>query len=223
MIARWFMLLLVGAIGCQPSADSVVSKFRSELEAIKEKLDQIKNTLPESAEDIKAQLVPKLVLDEQSPEHNCESIMFLELAGAEPKHDLLLTSNLSSSLFWLDKPPSGGSSEFMERTMKAACKSRYLVVHRVDESQLPVAVSDTEFQGGLVQIDGFVIDMDSLEIVASYRVQAKPEESVQFSVKAGEDRKSRLQSFAHSSVWNNARQLVSEAIQSNTGGEVRLK
>jgi hypothetical protein len=223
MWPRWFLLLFFCAMGCQPSAQSVVSKYQSELEAIKLKLEKIKNSLPENAEDIQAQLSPKLVLDVESPEHNCETIMFGKLAGDESCFNLYLTSNLSTSLAWLHTFHGGGDSEFMDRTMKAACQAKYLIVHRVDEAQLPVAISDTKYIGSLVRIDGFVIDMDTLDIVASYQVYAEPKKTVDVPYKNGEDRKSRLQDFARSSVWTNARQLVSEAIRLNTGGEVKLK
>lgn len=222
---RWFgfAVVLVLMAGCGKSPEAIVDEHRTAIEQIEAKLLQIKDKIPPKAEAIQANLQPKLILDEESPSHNCETLMVGALQGDKPLIDLMLTSNLSTSLYWVKQAPSGGDVEFMTRVMKGASSARYLVVHRIDESQLPVAVSDSEFVGGPVRVDGFVFDLESLTIVAAYVVEAIPAEQVEYHVKTNESAKDRLQAFAQSSVWTNAREKIAEAIRTSTGGEVKFR
>lgn len=218
---RFLVLALLGVMtGCGKSPSATIDEYRPEIEKLEAKLFQLKDKIPIKAEAIQADLKPKLILDEESPNHNCETVMYASLQGNKPLIDLMLTSNLSTSLYWAKQAPSGGNVEFMTRVMSGATKARYLVVHRIDESQLPVAVSDSEFVGGPVRVDGFVFDLESMTIVAAYVVEAIPADQVEYHVKTNESAKDRLQAFAQSSVWTNARERIAEAIRVSTGGEV---
>jgi|GEM_PF-3299855 hypothetical protein len=221
---RWVVLfLLVVVVGCGTSPESLIDEYRPAIEKMREKLKLIQDKIPQTAENVTAELSPKLILNEESPDHNCETIMYSALQGEKGAIDLMLTTNLSTTLYWANQAPSGGDQAFMKRVMDGATKAKYLIVHRIDEGQLPIAVSEQEFVAAPVRVDGFVFELDTLTIVASYVVEAIPADQVSYSFKHTESAKDRLQAFAQSSVWSDARVKIAEAIVNSTGGEVRLR
>ncbi|MBL8889147.1 MAG: hypothetical protein JNL67_04165 [Planctomycetaceae bacterium] len=168
-------------------------------------------------------LEPKLVLDPTSPDHNCETIMYPELIGDEPLIDLMLTTNLTTSLYWSKEQPQDGDVEFMQRVLRQGSGARYLVIHRIDETNLPMAVSEETFVAGAVRVDGFVVDLESLEIVASYTLEVLPDEQVEYYVKENESARDRLETFARSSLWSKARRQVVSILSEHTGGHIQLE
>lgn len=221
---RCFVLLLLAvSVGCGKSTEAVIEEYRPAIDHLRGQLKLIQDKIPLTAENVTAELSPKLILNEESPAHNCETIMVSALQGDKGAIDLMLTTNLSTTLYWANQAPSGGDLAFMKRVMDGATKAKYLIVHRIDESQLPIAVSEQEFVAAPVRVDGFVFELDTLTIVASYVVEAIPAEQVSYTFKQNESAKDRLQAFAQSSVWSDARVKIAEAIVNSTGGEVRLR
>lgn len=227
MIQRIFANVVVASFlcllsSCGPSPQAVLDEFRPKLAELDDKLRAIAAKIPPTAGSVSAKLEPKLVLDPDSPEHNCETIMYPALSGEEPLIDLLLTTNLTTSLYWSKEQPQDGDVEFMRRVLEQGSGARYLVVHRIDETNLPKAVSEDTFVAGVVRIDGFVVDLESLEIVASYSVDAVPDKQVDYYVKENESKLDRLETFARSSLWSNARKQVESNLREHTGGTVKF-
>lgn len=219
----WPYALLVVAVGCGPTAEQVVSRHRPAMLVLKAKLERLSAQLPPPGgfSQRSAKLEPPLVLIEDNPASNCQSLMAAELQGKEAKFDLLLNNHLSTALYWTENPPSsGGDAAFMEKTFSAALAARYLVVHRVEESQLPTAVSGETFVGGDVPIEGFVFDLESEQLVAAYQFVARPAEAVDYQVRSNESETERLEAGARSTVWTDARKKLAAKLAETTVGTV---
>lgn len=219
IVAASFLCLLCS---CGPSPKALINEFRPKLAELDEKLRAIAAKLPPTAGSVSAKLEPKLVLDPDSPEHNCETIMFPALRGEKPLIDLMLTTDLTTSLYWCKERPLDGDVEFMQGVLQRGSGARYLVVHRIDEANLPKAVSEETFVAGAVRVEGFVVDLKSLEIVASYTFEVLPDAQVEYYVKDNESARDQLANFARSSVWSNARKQAESILREHTGGDVKF-
>lgn len=226
---RGILALLIASawlVGCGTSSHELVDRYRPGCQRLRARLARIAEQLPTAGtvqEQRAVGLSPPLVFVAHDPATNCDGVMASQLTGDEPGQlDLMLGGDVVTALYWAEHPPERGDPELMRRTFESALRVRYLVVHRVDERQLPKAVDSEAFTGGPVMIEGMVFDLESGAVVASYVVEASPDETVYYETREGESASMRLEAGAKSTVWSSARQVIESRLAACTGGSVSL-
>lgn len=140
----------------------------------------------------------ELVYDEKSKTFNCDflAINRLEHFIDEDNPTVFWShkgSGLSMVLHWLGSPPGGSRArkEFAEDVARPL-GLRYVVLHRlthrdfVHTGQDGVGgVAPSSFNGGGMEFEGFVVDLQSDTVVASYHLSAEPASSVTYGSKFG--------------------------------------
>jgi len=220
------------AAGCGPSPGDVVDSHRPAYAALKQKLARLAAKLPaerQTADQPPAKpLAPPLVLATEKVAGNAEAVMAESLTSddARPEFDLHLSPHLTSALFWTradDTAPAEGDVKFMQRTLQSGLDLKYLVVHRVAELKLPEGVSDREYRPGHVVVEGFVFDLASEELLASYVVQAETDDKVQAEVLPDEKDSEALARFARSTMYENCRRHIREKLAGVVGGKAEME
>ena len=182
-----------------------------------------------------ANLSPKPVYDARSGTYNTEIVMYDQLLDPDiqshdhTRLDLLLSGDLLVCMQWtgpknpmsdsvLDK--SAGDAE---QELKAALALQYLAVLRPATFVAPVAVDESTYKAGTADIEGFIVDMNRNSIVGSFRFNAKSASQVEYSAKKSENKESRLEEFAYSSLYTDALQKLGPLLQQTTGGHFVLE
>jgi hypothetical protein len=223
--------LLCVLSGCGPSADGIVEKHRPAYVALKAKLTKLADKLPAgrmTADQPPMQpLDPQLMLSTDAAAGNAEAVMVENLTSDDPRpeFDLNLSSDLTAALAWTaeGRSNSTGDAEFMEATLTRGLNLRYLVVHRIADLALPEAVTDREYRPGSVVVEGFVFDLASEELLASYVVTATTDDKVEATVLPDEKDAEALVRFARSSMWTNCRKQIAAKLQSVVGATAMIE
>lgn len=231
--ALLLVLLIVLAGGCSKTHKEIVKPYISDYQEIRQKLRDIADLLPPPATTTDSEpqeLDPPFKLLHKEIGDNAEALMIGQLTDPETKNlpfDVMLSDNLLVSLNWTsderkDDDYRGADAEFMKRTLEAGRSLRYFVVHRVLDIKLPEAIGPEEFTAGSVTLEGFVVDLKNEKIVANYVVTAKTPAQVEFVYKEGDSREARLQAFAKSEVFTDARRQIAKKLEQVTGGTVSI-
>ena len=185
-----------------------------------------------------ASLSPKPVYDEaHESSNNTEIVMYDQLIDPDIKSeghqrlDLLLHGNLLNAMQWTGpkNPMSGGldkKNPQLEDTLKQAVGERYVVVLRPVRYIAPVAIDENTFKGGTADLEGFVADLQDLKVVGSFRYAARPAEKVEYSANKADNaavRQSRLEEFAYSSLYEDARKKLKPLLEQTTDGSFTLR
>lgn len=224
---------IVLVVGCGKAHKEIVAPYVSDYDRMRAKLKRVAKLLPPPATTTDSEpqeLDPPFKLLHKETGDNAEALMIEQLTDPEAKNlpfDVMLSDNLLVSLNWTsderkDDDYRGADAEFMKRTLEAGRSLRYLVVHRVLDIKLPEAVGPEEFTAGSVTLEGFVVDLKDEKIVANYVVTAKTPANVEFVFKEGESREARLQAFAKSEIFTDARRQIAKKLEQVTGGTVRI-
>jgi hypothetical protein len=231
---RHLAILLVGLgmllAGCGPSGDEVVNSHRPAYVALKAKLRRLADKFPAGPltgdQPPAKPLDPQLVLSTDKTPGNAEAVMVEHLTSddARPEFDLSLGSDLTAALAWTAEGRSTSTADpaFMEGTLKRGVNLKYLVVHRIADLKLPKAVTDREYRPGNVTVEGFVFDLASEELLASYVVSATTDDKVEAMVRPDEKDAEALARFARSSLWTNCRRAIAEKLQSVVGAKAQI-
>jgi hypothetical protein len=185
-------------------------------------------------ENSPANLSPKPVYDSKnSGASNTEIAMYDQLLDPDTRPDgnrrlnLLLSGNLLTCMQWTGpkNPMSANvldkSNPEMEQTLKQALSERYLVVLRPAAFLAPVAIDESTFKPGTADIEGFVVALLDPKVAASFRYTAHSADKVEYSSKKSDNsgtRQSRLEEFAYSSLYEDARKKLKPLLQQTTGG-----
>jgi hypothetical protein len=86
-----------------------------------------------------------------------------------------------------------------------------------------VAVDAQTYKPGTVDIEGFVVDLTANKLAASCRFTANSSARVEYSYRKGDDQQQRLQDFAYSSMYTDARQKLQPLLAQVTGGRFVLE
>jgi hypothetical protein len=207
--------------GCGQSADDIVDKHRPAYVALKAKLKRLADKLPTGPltgdQPPATPLDPQLLLSSDNNPGNAEAVMIEHLAGddARPEFDLNLSSDLTAALAWTAEGRSThtGDPAFMEATLKRGVNLKYLVVHRIADLKLPEVVTDREYRPGSVTAEGFVFDLVSEELLASYVVRATTDDKVEAMVRPDEKDADALVRYARSTLWSNCRKQIAEKLR----------
>jgi len=225
------ILLLSSAIGCKPSHQQIVEPYLTRYDALRQKLQRVKNLIPADglADTAPTTLDPALALIEDDYSDNTEAIMYEQLSDPDFRDfpfDLHLSDSLLTALHWTSEQRrnddyNGGDAPFMTKLLDAGLALRYLIVHRAEELTLPQALpGGNEFVGGSVTLGGYVVDLQDEKIVAVYHTSATAADNVEFVYKETESPEERLKDFAISSMYTASRKRIAEKLPQATGGVI---
>jgi hypothetical protein len=105
----------------------------------------------------------------------------------------------------------GSARADLARELEATLKQPYLVVARTVHYDRPVVMPDQTFVGGVVDLEAFLVDLRSGEVVAAARVGARAEDVVRAV-------KGRAPDFIYSSMMGKLRTDLGKALAQTTGG-----
>lgn len=226
-------LAVFASCGCGPSPATVVARHRPSIDAIRAKLKQIADKVPQGVSDQAAAkpLDPPLVMiheGEEADRSNTEVMMFEEVVDeyAEPDFDLRLSNDLTACLFWTRpdaEHASRGDGKFMQKSLEQASAARYLVVHRVVRLELPKVVRDNLYTPGRIAVEGSVFDLQTEELLATYTIDATAKDNVHATSRDGESMAEAIERFAKSSLWSAVRDQAAEKLARVTNGTVQFE
>jgi hypothetical protein len=233
--------LTVFLYGCGPSAGDKVREYQSRYAGLRAAFAAISRLLPaEASEGDPAGLGgldPKPVYDEIAAAFNTEIVMDWQLSDPNETSDqgdrfnLLLSKDLQESLLWTgprsplnDSLLSGRSKPELVRTLENGLAYRYLAVNRILSHSPPKAVDERSFHSGSISLRCFLADLKGPKILGSFDYQAVTRPRVEYVYKTNEDDpKERLEKWAASSMWENARRELFRLLAERTNGTFRLK
>jgi hypothetical protein len=111
----------------------------------------------------------------------------------------------------------------MEKSLKAGLDYRYLVVNRVVDLKNPIAVNEQTYTPGRATLDVFVINLANNETICGFSLQAQSAAETSYYYKKGESKQERLESFAYSTMWEDARQKLIAGLKKTSGGDIEIK
>lgn len=228
--------LTLAVIGCGPTNQNVIDQYKPHFETKRAQFKKIAGLLPAVGSVKKnsghTQLEPKPHSDRVGKESNTEILMVEQLADPDillrsPEEvDLLLSGDLLTCMRWTG--PKNPMAESVRRQSAAnLCSSAefdrilaysYLVVLRVVNYRKPEVLTLKTYIEGTVELEGFLVDLRSDKIVASFHVKAQSDPKVDYQVMGKEDPVRKAEGFAYSTLWVNARKKVAEALVEMTGG-----
>lgn len=230
------MLLCIGC-GRGETNRALFKRYESQFAAKRQQFNSIAQALPAPGSvqgNTVASLSPKPVYGVKDSA-NTEIVMYDQLLNPDIKSeghnrlDLILSGGLLNAMQWTgpNNPTSPSvldkrSVPDMETSLNKALATRYLVVVRPARFDAPVAVSEDSFKGGSADVEVFVADLQDSHVPASGRFTAHSSTKVEYLSKKGEDKRSRLEEFAYSSLFTDARQKVGALLPQITGGQFVL-
>jgi hypothetical protein len=230
-----FVLPLAGCGGGETN-QQVIDRYkpqfaqkRTQWQTIARKLPAPGTTLPTPTP---LKLDPKPLYDHDGGPYNTEIVMVEQLVDPDAellkdgKFDLLLSGQLLTSLRWTGPSNPMSPSVLSQRATKlcspeafeTALNTRYLVVLRTLAMEKPVATSEKTYRGGKLELEGFLIDLASQELLAVFRVDARPARQGDYVWKEGEDLKTQMQEWVTSSMGTEARQKTRDELIRLTAG-----
>lgn len=235
---RTIIFSLVGLVlilsGCGPTNEEIINQFKPQFAELRTELQAVAAALPESASEQPAAQplnpAPDYKEGTYGEVRNTDIVMYDHLL--DPDLDLgdnqldLTLSNYVIMYLKMTGPKSTWSPSTLKKRapegraeeFEQALQVRYLGVARVVKYEPPVAVSKDSFSGGYTEVDGFLVDMETQQVLCSFSIAARPNELVSYKYKEGEDPVKALAEFAHSTLWENARQAFVKKMGEMCGG-----
>jgi hypothetical protein len=226
------LVILISQLGCGAKVSDVLGKHQSDFKKKREQLQTIARALPPKAtEKPCAGMNPPIQFNENTKQYNTEMLMSEQLLDPDtkPQFDMRLNGDLLNALQWTGpKNPLSPSvlnnrGDDMEKSLQAALAYRYLVVNRVTDLKNPTAVNEQTYTPGRATIDVFVINLANNETVCSFTLQAQSAAETSYVYKSGESKQERLEEFAHSSMWEDARKKLIAKLKQTAGGDIEIK
>jgi hypothetical protein len=236
-LACSFLLAVVCTACSGESNRKVIQRYEPQFTAKRQQFQKIAVMLPPAGsvkEASPANLSPKPVYDaKNSASNNTEIVMFDQLLDPDAESvghqrlDLLLSRDLLIALKWTGpKNPMSADgidkhNPNLEQTLKQALAAIYLVVIRPVNFVAPVATDEATFKGGMADLEGFVVDLTGQKVAGSFHYSAKSASSVEYSTKKGASdaaKQARLEDFAYSSLYEDARKKLKPLLEQTTGG-----
>ena len=234
------LALAIGLSGCGPTNQEAIEQFKPQYAEMRADLEAIAAALPASvAEQQVAQaLDPAPFYMEDSPDdiHNTDILMYASLVDPDldlrdaGQLDLRLSNYLRRNLQWTGPNNPMSETSLKNRAadnfpdkLEQGLQIKYLGVARVGAYERAVAVSEDTFDGGYAEIDGFLVDMESKDVLCAFTISARPSEQVSYTYKEGESQLDALERFANSTLWSNAREAFIDKLDQNCSGMFRLR
>ncbi len=222
--------------GCGPTMGDVVLEYKPQFDNLRMDLQAIAGNLPETAADRPVTQTldpaPDYNAGDDASIRNTDIVMYEHLLNPEldlrdnNRLDLGLSKYVVKYLNWTGSDSFTSDRRASEEWIAGfehALDIRYLGIAKVGVYEPPVAVSAESFTGGFTEVDGFLVDVQTKEILCSFSIAAKPNKMVNYTYREGEDRVAALEKFAHSTLWENAREAFITKMQENCRGSFVLE
>lgn len=239
LLVKYLLLgLFLFLTACGETNQDVLNRFQPQFTEMRRKLQEIAKVSESVCEqEIVQDLDPQPTYVEREPEaSNTEIVMYAQLLDPDvdlrdnDQLDLLLSNQLIRNLQWTSDASPFSASALKKRARKdmvhefeRSLNIAYLAIAKVVVYTPVVAVDQETFQGGIAEIDGYLVDMESQEIMCSFKVSARPEEKIFYQVRKGEDAAQELAEAANSNLWANAREAFVNTINETCGVDFTLK
>ncbi len=227
-------------IGCGEKNGELFTKVRPQYEPLRRQVQKIAAELPSSQDTQLATklggkhdaLDPKPVL--RADGHgNLVFLHFRQLTDVGVRIDelsdldLYLASDFRTFLGWISEPTTLSAStlqarwgqKFLDMLAQPRAQVRYLGIYRPVQYERPIAQNEKSFTGGHAELDFFIYDLADGKLLAQWRQTTRPDETVSYLYKPGEDKKERLESWARSSIYTNMLKALAESLPREVGGE----
>lgn len=224
---------------CKPTNQKVIEEYAPQYAQLRTDLAAIASSLnPASDEMAVTQILdPRPLYTYGAKEIQNTDILMLENLfdpdrdlRQEGQLDLTLSNYLLRLLRWtgpqnpmsstaLDNPASDESVHEFEQALQI----RYLGVAAVLQYDPPRAVSEEQFTGGLADMMGFLVDMQSRQVLCNFRFTATANQEVSYTYEEGDSKTQALERYVYSTLWTNARAAFIEKMNQACGGDFSLE
>jgi hypothetical protein len=225
-IAWYFLFRGLDLEGLRKEYGSRYDEKRSQLRKIAAALPPVGSVKSNSRP---AKLDPGPVYDVKQGEYNTEIAMAAQLA--DPDIDLQVSKDVDLLLFEgglvqnlrmlgpksITSPSIRVEGKSLQR-YEDALNHRYLVVLRPVTFVRPQAVNARQYTPGVVDLEGFVVDLRADKILAEFRVTGRSAKQTTAAIRPDESEKEKIEAAAYSTLWEDARGKVAEALRETTGG-----
>jgi hypothetical protein len=241
MLTKKFFYLLIITLfvltACGETNQDVVNKYKPQLTQIRRDLTEVAQKIEAAGgEKTAAGLSPQPKYIERGKEGlNADILMYEQLLDPEvdlkanKQLDLLLSNSLVRALQWTgDKSAmkesalKSSATDLTTQTFEQSLQVKYLGVARITKYEPVVAVNEKTFGGGLADIDGFLVDLTSKEVVCAFSVSSQVQKEVPYQYKEDDNRTQKLAEAATSTLWTNARAAFIAFLNEKCGGEFKL-
>lgn len=212
---------------CGKTNGEVIKDYTPRMEAVRTELKGLVATLPASGTVVSGKsgdVAPRPVYDAANGSFNTAILPVEALNDEKPAFDLLLSSELESALAWtgprnpMAESALGATAEGFDKEFEAAIATPIVVLYRTVAYDPPRAVDEKTFEGGTAKIEAFVFTRADGKQVAACSIEAASSQSVSYSYKQGDDPRARLETFARSTLWEDAQNILSQCLGETTGG-----
>jgi hypothetical protein len=226
------LVILISQLACGAKVSDVLTKYQGDFQKKREQFQTIARALPAKAtEKPCAGLNPPIEFNDNTKRHNTEVLMFEQLLDpdAKPQFEMNLNRDLLFAIQWtgpknpLSPSALNNSGSNMEKNLKAALDYRYLVVSRVLDLKESTAVNEHTYTPGRVTLDVFVVNLANNQTVCSFSLQAQSAAETSYYYKKDESKQERLEAFAHSSMWQDARQKLIAGLKKVASADIQIK
>ena len=226
------LILLVFQTGCGPKTSDVLKKYEGDFKKKREQFQSIAKSLPAQGNINNScpAINPTIEFNEKTKQYNTEMVMFEQLSDpdAKPKMNITTNSLLLNGIQWTGPKNPMASSAMDDRAgdledrLKAALAYRYLVVSRVTNLVEPVARDEKTYTPGKASVETFIVDLTNNQPLCSFALEAKSASTVSYSYKEGESQQKRLEDFAHSTLWEDARKQMFDWLKQKANAKLEL-
>ena len=222
------LVALLVLAACGQNAGDVIASFKPRMDEMRARLQATIAALPQPGVAVSSSMSvadPKPVFDAAAGTYNTAFLSAEEIAtGDDPAFALNLTSDLGLALAWTGpKNPMAdsamsGSIDGLDKQFEAALATPYAVIYRAVSYAPPKASDATNFEGGNIDMEAFLVRTANATSVASCRIQGESAQEVSYSYKKGDDPVARLEAFAKSTLYDDVRKKLAACLTEQTGG-----
>lgn len=228
------LAILVCQIGCGPKVSEVFKKYEGDFKKKREQFQTIAGSLSSKGSQGTgnncADMNPPIEFNEKTRQFNTEMVMFEQLADPDtkPKMDIAPKGELLNGIQWTGpKNPMSPSvlderAGDMESRLKAALAYRYLVVSRLINLIEPVAMDEKTYTPGKATVETSIVDLNNNQPLCSFVIEAKSASAVNYSYKSDQSKQKQLETFAHSSLWEDARTQMLDMLRKKANAKLEL-
>jgi hypothetical protein len=241
---RFVLSTLVFAVlvsGCKEKNSDAIEHLRGDFASKRAQLASLAKQMPAlgsvTRSTLPSTLSPPISHDAKgSGALNTELLMAAQVANPDvvlqspAQVDLLLGDELITCLQWTgpnnpmaSSTLSARNGESLEKECRVALSYRYLVALRPSGYARPVAVDEQHYTAGRLDLEGFLFDLSSSKLLGSFHVSAVSADAVTYAARKLERKEDRLEAFAYSTLWENARAEIVKALAPLTSGPFTTK
>jgi hypothetical protein len=220
---------------CGETNQAVVNKYKPQLTQIRRDLQEVaQNIEATGGEKTATGLSPQPKYVERGKEGlNTDILMYEQVLDPEvdlkanKQLDLLLSNSLVRALQWSgdkngmkESALKNSATDLTTQTFEQSLQVKYLGVARITSYKPVTPVDEKTFGGGQADLDGFLVDLKSKEVVCAFSVSSQVQKQVPYQYKEGDDRTQKLAAAATSTLWANARTAFIASLNEKCGGEL---